>query len=255
MSMKFSTKLSAVSSALILAGLFMFGGAAQADQVRANYLPTVVGGDGGGRFTFDREALLVTDTGPEFQGILNTSGGPTNLGGLDDLFYGFCLEPNEYLIDPHTYNVTDLAAAPISGITGAMGGTAATNMRILFGNVYPDFSVTLTAPVAYAIQLAVWEIANEKTGTIYDLTAGNYFAGASAALTTAQGWLDSITDGTWTKQAAGLIALTDTAPGTGQDFVVQVVPIPAAAWLFGSALVGIAGVGRRKLSKDRELQA
>jgi hypothetical protein len=30
---------------------------------------------------------------------------------------------------------------------------------------------------------------------------------------------------------------------------VQVVPIPAAAWLFGSALVGMVGMGRRKLKK------
>jgi hypothetical protein len=31
-----------------------------------------------------------------------------------------------------------------------------------------------------------------------------------------------------------------------KDLAVQVVPIPAAAWLFGSALVGMAGIGYRR---------
>jgi len=30
---------------------------------------------------------------------------------------------------------------------------------------------------------------------------------------------------------------------------VQVVPIPAAAWLFGSALLGMVGVGARRAKK------
>jgi len=35
----------------------------------------------------------------------------------------------------------------------------------------------------------------------------------------------------------------------GAPLYVQVVPIPAAAWLFGSALVGMVGMGRRKSNK------
>lgn len=37
----------------------------------------------------------------------------------------------------------------------------------------------------------------------------------------------------------------DTNPGF-VDGRVQVVPIPAAAWLFGSGLIGLAGIGRRR---------
>ena len=38
-----------------------------------------------------------------------------------------------------------------------------------------------------------------------------------------------------------------TSPGLGSFLVrTSVVPIPAAAWLFGSALLGLAGVARRK---------
>jgi hypothetical protein len=41
----------------------------------------------------------------------------------------------------------------------------------------------------------------------------------------------------------GLRAITNPDK---QDYVVQVVPIPAAAWLFGSALMGTLALGRRK---------
>jgi hypothetical protein len=45
------------------------------------------------------------------------------------------------------------------------------------------------------------------------------------------------------------IVLANGAPfGSGSQFTwnVQAVPVPAAAWLFGSALVGLAGVGRKR---------
>jgi hypothetical protein len=47
----------------------------------------------------------------------------------------------------------------------------------------------------------------------------------------------------------GAVATTNNA--NKQDYLVagaSVVPIPAAAWLFGSALVGFIGLGRRKLA-------
>lgn len=38
-----------------------------------------------------------------------------------------------------------------------------------------------------------------------------------------------------------------TTPNFGTiDFKPTVVPVPAAAWLFGSALVGLAGIGRKR---------
>ena len=81
--MKFSTKLSAVGSALAIAGVIAFSGPALADQVRAQYISvqgdTIVSNRGGGLsglITFDREELLGTDTGPEFAGTLVSNGGP-----------------------------------------------------------------------------------------------------------------------------------------------------------------------------------
>jgi hypothetical protein len=34
---------------------------------------------------------------------------------------------------------------------------------------------------------------------------------------------------------------------TGEIFKISAVPIPAAVWLFGSGLVGLAGVARRRM--------
>ncbi|MEH6593274.1 MAG: VPLPA-CTERM sorting domain-containing protein [Halioglobus sp.] len=48
--------------------------------------------------------------------------------------------------------------------------------------------------------------------------------------------------GTW----AFVIFGNDIAQGTGSFVAPSAVPVPAAAWLFGSALVGLVGVGRRR---------
>jgi hypothetical protein len=49
---------------------------------------------------------------------------------------------------------------------------------------------------------------------------------------------------------AGDILPGDSCGGSDKSYgSVQVVPIPAAAWLFGSGLVGLAGIARRKKAK------
>lgn len=93
--------------------------------------------------------------------------------------------------------------------------------------------------------------------TLYDLSAlGGQFVGTgnfTADLTYISGDMaGSITGGRIEggfKNASGAIAL-------GGDFTagsiiaklgeVQVVPVPAAVWLFGSGLLGLAGIARRK---------
>lgn len=71
---------------------------------------------------------------------------------------------------------------------------------------------------------------NTETLINFFLTAGNYSIGAGGAINPALG--DH--DGTYGIQA--------------QLLNVQPVPVPAAAWLFGSAIAGLIGVGKRKRS-------
>ncbi len=46
--------------------------------------------------------------------------------------------------------------------------------------------------------------------------------------------------------AAGALTLFGQTAGVFFEGTVSPVPVPAAAWLFGSALLGLAGVGRRR---------
>ena len=48
--------------------------------------------------------------------------------------------------------------------------------------------------------------------------------------------------GTWTLEAGGIVQ----SSGTGAFAQVSAVPVPAAVWLFGSALIGLTGVARRR---------
>jgi len=67
-------------------------------------------------------------------------------------------------------------------------------------------------------------------------------AGIAGLFFTGSGWdADSRLDGTgnqWTLDLAGGLVYGSSAPE---------IPVPAAAWLFGSALIGLAGVGRKRL--------
>jgi hypothetical protein len=71
----------------------------------------------------------------------------------------------------------------------------------------------------------------------------------TAARADAQTWLTAINEGSFKNAAlanlVGLVAINSDGEKR-QDFVAQVVPIPTAAWLFGSAIVGAVALGRRK---------
>ncbi|HFD81339.1 MAG TPA: VPLPA-CTERM sorting domain-containing protein, partial [Gammaproteobacteria bacterium] len=84
------------------------------------------------------------------------------------------------------------------------------------------------------------------------------------AVDTAQGNVTAISDGSWSIDAADqriefVIDLTGTGLANSGDLALRwqmtcandvieasVVPLPAAVWLFGSGLVGLAGIARRK---------
>jgi hypothetical protein len=192
-------------------------------------------------------------------------------------FWAWCIQPTEYINVPSAtlpYTLSTLEAAPIQ-LPGTTMGTFATSsginapdaMRYLVGTINPDLdgqinkagsdditAGTSDATLRAAFQLALWEISYErdKTVTPYSVNTGDAKFTAGTGTTTqaiANDWLAAIyavikggSAGIWTK-SNNVFALTNAS---SQDFIVTTVPIPAAAWLFGSALLGMLAVARRR---------
>jgi len=101
-------------------------------------------------------------------------------------------------------------------------------------------SVTSTA-----FQLSVWEILFEDTTLPFSLDTGDFTASSSTALaiSTANGWLNTL------GQAQDKYSIGYLTNSSFQDLVYVTpspVPLPAAAWLFGSALFGFITLSNRR---------
>jgi hypothetical protein len=165
-------------------------------------------------------------------------------------FVGICLEFNEN-ITPLKWDLVDLANAPddaLNSPAAPMGAAQASDLRKLLNGAYANWGSATTTTVATALQLAVWEIANEITDT-YDLGAGTFVyvtgagTGGGSAFELAKQYLVNVKNGTWTDSSGAYFAIVNDG---AQDFAVRAVPIPAAAWLLGSGLLGLFGLARRK---------
>lgn len=204
----------------------------------------------GGVFAFDR---VVGGPNNDFAGTLVTND-PVNR------FIGFCLEVGENInVNGATYywNVRDVEDAPIA-TPGAMGATRASDIAKLvtlaLGGSLAN-ALTYGADTVAAFQLALWEIAIERTngsGGSYDLNTGGFRSTTSGIgtfttdqINQAQAWLGTLSGSNTIGEARYLLALTRAGV---QDMLVQ-TPIPAAAWLLGSGLLGLLGISRRRRQK------
>ena len=111
-----------------------------------------------------------------------------------------------------------------------------------------DISLSTPSGGALAFTSGVAQDSSLTIDAFDNITSGSVTLQAVGATTgiVARGTID-VDAGTWTAfvvETSG--ALTQIASGTGSFAAVAPVPIPAAAWLFGSALVGLAGIGRRR---------
>ena len=187
--------------------------------------------------------------------------------------YAWCIDPLQSAASNVTYT-WDLVALEDAPYPGPAMMDNADDMRLLFGNVYSSV-LGGTAPITglsynatdlfNAFQLAIWEISKETSDT-YSLSGidGGVFQATAptAAIDLAEGWLtelnalndaDDTTVSAFTMPAANnLFALESSSK---QDYIVAIdipgggttpVPLPAAVWLFGSALLGMVGVGYRR---------
>ena len=186
----------------------------------------------------DSAGFVDTTTG-EFSFTIT---GGTAGTGLASTFFAFCIEPREFVSSGTTYTYTLNSLSAGATNIGGMGATKAGQLAELFGRYYTDFSVTLDAMHASALQIAAWEIVRETSGTLNVLTGNVQYRNAAdpAALTLAQTYLSSLT-GTGPK-LTDVYALTQVG---AQDVIVQIrgASITATPEPITSATVGIAMVG------------
>ncbi len=204
-----------------------------------------------------------------FQGEIlgNTNGTNYNFVGTSDAdFLAWCIQPTEYLGDgKDTWALTDMTDSPITapGSTMPLNNTLA--MQYLFSKLNPNFdsvndaaSSLSAADQHSAFQLAVWEISYERGSTGFDLTSGDFTKGAAsnALVQQANEWLSLLgSDASWSVEDSNLFTLVND---TRQDYIVKFepdggpspVPLPAAGWLFGSALFGSMMFSRRRRKEE-----
>lgn len=171
----------------------------------------------------------------------------TRVGGTQDVapngtFYAFCIEPREFVSEgsTYTYDFSDLSQGTTN--IGGMGPAKAALLDELFGRYYPVIGAPIDALHASAMQIAIWEIVRENSGTL-DVYSGNVVfqnPQDSATLALAQTYVRSL-DGTGPKDD-NLYALT--ADGV-QDVIVQ-IPEPVESVATGLALVALSLVARAR---------
>lgn len=224
------------------------GGAAALPATAATVRQT---GFANGQITFNLIRPDVNDTVPGdsvTQNNIQTGGFTGLLNG--QAFLSYCIELLQtfrFNAD-YTYTVAPVASAPNTHTATStnpppgMGAAKAADLSRLLGGFFAgSFATTVKSA---AMQLAIWEIVYETPGGTYNVASdgfrvsGNLNVNQYAAVSQANTWLAALSS----QPMLPLEALTHRHR---QDFIT-VVPLPPAALLLGTALLGIWGVARRR---------
>ncbi len=166
----------------------------------------------------------------------------------------------------HQANSAALASyafqASLSGATGVSisgqwvkGSNGYEQQSNISGSIFPvtsSFRFGSDGWAVYAISMTA-SVSAEGNAKPYlecsncTLVPGAFSAAANFGNTIYWGGIDSIT--------VGGVALTDyqylsSASGVDYRYATSAVPVPAAAWLFGSGLLGLLGAERRKTNRS-----
>jgi hypothetical protein len=149
-----------------------------------------------------------------------------------------------YCIDLYqTLNFADPAYTTYSIVPGSLHAFANMNANADLGRLFGAGHIVNDAVTSAAFQIAVWEIAYEKTGTAYDVTSGSAsFAGSgtgpTAALTLATSWLGTL--------GSNGVPITTLESPDHQDVVYATpVPEPETYALMMAGLGVVMFMGRR----------
>lgn len=160
--------------------------------------------------------------------------------GANTDYLAFCIEPRQF-VNSSTQNYM---TAPLSqGATniGGMGAAKAELLKELFGRFYPTLNTPVSNLIGGALQVAVWEIVRETSGTLDVVNGTTRFQNPSIAnmLTQAQSYLDAL-DGTGPK----LQTLQALNHPDYQDIVFT--PEPGTLGVLGAALMALGLYRRRR---------
>ena len=123
--------------------------------------------------------LAPAETAYVYAGAFNTNDGTSN-------FASWCVDIFQSTYFGPTINNYNL----VSGATALSAARADALARL----ATESLSLVNNAVTSAAFQLAIWEIVNERAGTAYNLSSGNFtaWAASSSAISIAQGWLNNL---------------------------------------------------------------
>jgi hypothetical protein len=164
---------------------------------------------------------------------------------------------------PMDFTISTVFGGAVDG-TGSGGGTGVFDMSglltlesvqdFIFPTLGLDASVVYTTLLNGLISGTTWNTAGSGTSTINSCTGSavlcaGFFPVGTVPIVPQVSSLDIFTGGDWTIVGGGAITTTSSARLAPQD-----VPAPPTTWLFGLAMLGLAGLGwkRAEVRDDRQ---
>jgi hypothetical protein len=237
------------TSALLTSALLAIGAAALPSAAAASVNITGIALNDG--YYVGNLALDNVGTANDFS-VNNVGVGRITLTGTDTVtsaavkFSGYCIDIMDFL---HTglFDIVPLAAySPLNATQKAQLLTLVSNADPLLTAGSPN------ADVSAAIQLAIWEIVYETSGT-FNAGAGVFKATtATSAVNLANTYLGNVTGGSWTAKSGYALNTLVSINGANQEqLFLTAVPEPAtwAMMIAGFGLVGGALRSQRRQAR------